>query len=117
MNIWYGIWVIFALVAVGVLFVAWVSRVIARSRWLTRHYANLAYGEEKCKHCTVGTQYLHPDDGWGPIPEHLHGVRKGSKYLGSRQANVRGCTTCNMTGRVPVAIPGMIDQGHVEYLP
>ena len=101
--------------SVAVLALAYLSRLIARGHWLTRRYANLAYGEEKCKACTVGTQLLTPR-GWGPIPEPLHGVRKGSRYLGSRQANVRPCPECNATGRVPVTIPGMIDQGHVRYV-
>lgn len=109
--------IVLALAITAVCLLGWASRAMARSHWYTRRYINLSYGEEKCKRCTVGTQYLHPDHGWGPIPEHLHGVRKGSKYLGSRQANVRPCNNCNATGRVPVSIPGMIDHGHVRYLP
>lgn len=109
--------VVIFVIATLILGMAWLSRAIGRSHWLTRRYANLTYAEEKCKRCTMGTQYLHPDTGWGPIPEHLHGVRKGSKYLGSRQANVRPCTSCNATGRVPVSIPGILDQGHVRYIP
>lgn len=93
---------------------AWLSRALGRSRFLTRHYVNLAYGSKKCTYCTFGTQYLHPDRGWGPIPDHLKFVRPGEKYTGTRQANVRSCNWCNASGHMSFEIPGMIDQGHVE---
>lgn len=102
-------------IAGGLTGLAWMSHKVARSRFLTRRYVNLAYGTKKCTHCTVGTQILNENNEWGPMPEHLQMVRKGVPYVGSRQANVRPCPWCNASGMRPYEIPGMLDQGHVEY--
>lgn len=96
--------------------VAWASRAIGRSHYFTRRYVNLAYGSKTCTHCTVGTQILNEKNEWGPIPEHLHYLRKGEYWLGSRQANTRPCPWCNTTGMMPYQIPGVKDEGHVRYL-
>lgn len=75
-------------------------RKLSRSRLVIRRFANTAYEEEKCPHCTVGAQYLHPETGWGPIPDSLKMVVDGRDHIGPRQANIRSCNTCAGMGTV-----------------
>jgi len=84
----------------GFFFFAKLMRKSARSRMVIRRFTNTAYEEQKCPHCTVGAQYLHPEYGWGPIPDSLKMVVDGRHYLGPRQANIRSCNTCAGTGVV-----------------
>jgi hypothetical protein len=96
-------WVVISFVlviAIGCLFL-WVCAMIrkfVRSRFIIRRYVNPAYDEIKCPHCTLGTQYLHPETGWGKIPQNLYMIKSGRPWKNAGQANVRRCHSCGGNG-------------------
>lgn len=99
---WFLFWVSVCGLSLGALLLLFAAgvRKFSRSRVVIRRFTNTAYEEQKCPHCTVGAQYLHPEHGWGPIPDSLKMVKNGDHYLGPRQANIRSCNTCAGTGVV-----------------
>jgi hypothetical protein len=97
---WFWLSVAFTAAIWGFFFFARCVRKLSRSRVVIRRFTNTAYEEQKCPHCTVGAQYLHPETGWGPIPDSLKMVVAGQHHLGPRQANIRACNTCAGMGVV-----------------
>lgn len=57
-----------------------------------------------CSHCSGGTQWLHPDHGWGKIPRPLLFRRRGADgdfECGEPiHANLRSCPYCTGFGAV-----------------
>jgi hypothetical protein len=107
---WIILWLgFFTLAMIGYLVFCIANR---RSRLVIRRYANPAYYEKKCPHCTVGVQYLHHDTGWGPIPVNVRMVIAGRMTLGPRQANIRSCSTCTGSGLISTrrGVPADVEQ-------
>lgn len=97
------IWVIgsfLAVVASGALFLWACSlvRKLARSRLVIRQFENAGYKDIRCPSCTLGTQYLDQEKGWGPIPVPVRMIVSGRPWKNAGQANCRRCNDCGGNG-------------------
>jgi hypothetical protein len=91
----------FVLVMAFGCFLLWLASMVrkfSRSRFVIRRYVNPAYKEIRCPHCTLGTQYLHPEAGWGPIPHSVRMIVSGRPWRRAGQANCRRCHSCGGNG-------------------
>lgn len=103
-------------IGLGVLFL-WICariRQFARSRFLIRNYTNEGYKEIRCPSCTLGTQYLHHETGWGPIPRSVRMIVPGVMFKKAGQANCRRCNDCGGNGYTATRDETMPDTGWVE---
>lgn len=96
-------WVVISFVfviAIGC-FGLWVCaqiRKLSRSKFVIRRFVNPSYKEIRCPHCTLGTQYLHPEKGWGPIPKSVRMITSDRTWKAAGQANCRRCGSCGGNG-------------------
>jgi len=106
-------------VCIGVPLLALITFIVwtpfaSRSRLTTRRFENPAFDEIRCKSCTYGAQYIHPEKGRIPIPRHLRMVVRGQYTMGSPQANIVKCGDCGGSGWTSTRKPGYVDTGYQE---